>query len=114
MDVEDFPPIETFKKLPKRVVVKGGVASFNAQNQPQLSGIVINNSGQTVMNLKVHLILFDHRNIPIENATEVPEPGTLLQGQIASFLFTLPNFKGKITNSYLYATWVYDDKSWTP
>lgn len=114
MNVEDFPPIETFKKLPKRVVVKGGAAGLNAQNHPQLSGIVINNSGQTVVNIKVHLVTFDDRNIPLESATTVPDPDVLPQGQIGSFLFTLPNHKGKISNSYLYATWAYDDKRWTP
>lgn len=114
MNVEDFPSIETFKKLPKRVVVKGGMVSAGADDRPQLTGIVINNSGQTVKGLKVHLIIFDGRNIPIQTASTVSEPDTLPQGQIGSFLFKLAEHTGKIANSHLYATWSYDDKSWTP
>lgn len=112
MGIEQFPEIETFQKLPRKVIVKGGSAGFDAKGRPELRGIVINNVGQPICGIVVSLIIFDEHEIPILNKTTIPEPVALTQGAIASFTFVLEDYDQEIKNYYLYATWKYDDSNW--
>ena len=113
MSMEEFPEIEAFQKLPRRVIVKGGISTVNPDGNAELAGIVINNSGQPIKELKVNLIVFDVREIPILNTSAVSDPTQLSQGGIGSFKFIIPGHKDKITNYYLYPSWRYDDSDWT-
>ncbi|MBI4388308.1 MAG: hypothetical protein HY582_04635 [Candidatus Omnitrophica bacterium] len=112
MSIQEFPEIETFQKLPRKVIVKGGSSGFNAQGKPELRGIVINNIGHTVKDVRVSLIIFNENEIPIVNASTVPDPSLLPQGAIASFVFTLNDYDKEIANYYLYVNWKYDDSNW--
>lgn len=112
MSIEEFPEIEDFHRLPRRVIVKGGISQVNVKGDAELSGIVLNNLGQPIKDIRVNLVVFDHREIPILNALTIAEPAKLSQGGIASFKFVIENHKEKITNYYLYSTWQYDDSDW--
>lgn len=109
MSLENFPEIPAFQKLPKRVIVKGGVSSLTQSGEAELSGIVINNSGQPIKSIKVHLVIFDERGIPIFASASSPEPARLPQGGMASFHFEVNGYGSKITNHYIYSSWQYDD-----
>lgn len=113
MGIEEFPEIEAFQRLPRRIIVKGGVSTVNAQGHAELSGIVINNLGQPVKDIKVNLIVFDAREIPVLNATAMPDPARLTQGGIGSFRFVIEGQSAKLTNYYLYPSWQYDDGEWS-
>ena len=112
MGIQEFPEIETFQKLPRKVIVKGGSSGFNPEGKPELRGIVINNVGHTIKDVRVSLIIFNEHEIPILNASAVPEPSSLPQGVIASFIFTLADYDKEISNYYLYVNWKYDDSNW--
>jgi hypothetical protein len=112
MGIEQFPEIETFQKLPRKIIVKGGSAGFNAKGKPELRGIVINNIGHPIRGIVVSLVLFNEQEIPILNKTAIPEPTALAQGAIASFTFALEDYDQEIKNYYLYAGWKYDDSNW--
>lgn len=112
MGIQEFPEIETFQKLPRKVIVKGGSSGFDAHGKPELRGIVINNSGHPIKNIRVSLIIFNEQEIPVRNASTVPDPAELSQGGIASFVFTLPDYDKEISNYYLYSNWKYDDSKW--
>lgn len=112
MGIQEFPEIETFHKLPRRVIVKGGSSGFNAQGKPELRGIVINNVGHVVKDVRVSLIIFNQDEIPVLNTSTASEPDILPQGAIGSFTFTLEDQTQEITNHYLYANWKYDDSNW--
>lgn|SRR3990167_1293217 len=112
MGIEQFPEIETFQKLPRKVIVKGGSSGFNAAGHPELRGIVINNTGHPIRDVKVFLVIFNQQEIPILNKTIDSDPTELPQGGIGSFTFTLEDYDREITNHYLYANWQYDDSGW--
>jgi hypothetical protein len=112
MALENFPEIEAFQKLPKRVIVKGGLSAVREDGHAELSGIVINNAGQPIKSLKVFLILFDERGIPILNSSVGADPAKLSQGGVASFKFSVNGYGEKINNHYLYPNWQYDDSQW--
>lgn len=112
MSIEEFPEIEAFQKLPRRVIVKGSISTVNKDGHAELSGIVINNLGQPVKSLKVNLIIFDSREMPVHNASTIPDPPRLSQGGISSFKIVAEGHKDKITNYYLYPSWQYDDSDW--
>ena len=112
MGIQEFPEIETFQKLPRRVIVKGGTSNFGAHGKPELRGIVINNVGHLIKDIRVSLIIFNTKEIPLLNASTTPDPNALPQGGIASFIFTLDDYDQEITNYYLYANWKYDDSNW--
>lgn len=112
MGIEQFPEIETFQKLPRKVIVKGGSSGFDAKKRPELRGIVINNAGHPIRDVKVFLIIFNEQEIPILNKSADSEPDALEQGTIGSFTFTLDDYSDEIKNYYLYATWKYDDSRW--
>jgi hypothetical protein len=110
MGLEQFPEIESFQKLPHRVIVKGGSSQFDPKEGAELRGIVINNIGTTIREVSVNLVVFDEREMPLLNTSTTPEPSRLPQGAIGSFLFRLKDFPGEIKKYYLYPSWKYDDK----
>lgn len=110
VSIEQFPEIESFQKLPHRVIVKGGSSRFDPQEGAELRGIVINNSGQPIRSVVVNLVVFDERETPLVNVSAVPDPEHLPQGAIGSFLFQLKNFDREIKKYYLYPSWKYDDQ----
>ncbi len=112
MGIEQFPEIETFQKLPRKVIVKGGSSGFDSKGRPELRGIVINNAGHPIRDIKVSLILFNEDEIPILNKSTSPDPTELPQGAIGSFTFLLDDYEKEIKNYYLYANWKYDDSNW--
>ena len=111
MGIEQFPEIETFQKLPRKVIVKGGSAGFDSKGHPELRGIVINNVGHPIRDIKVSLIIFNEYEIPVLNKSAIPDPPALPQGGIGSFAFVLDDYDQEIKNYYLYASWKYDDSN---
>lgn len=110
MGIEQFPEIESFQKLPHRVIVKGGSSCFDPKEGAELRGIVINNIGQTIRDVSVNLVVFDEKETPLFNTSTPPEPAVLPQGAIGSFIFQLKDFPGEIKKYYLYSSWKYVDK----
>ena len=76
MSIDQFPEIETCQKLPRKVIVKGGNSGFNAKGQPELRGIVINNAGHSIRDIKVFLVLFNVRVQWKNNTHLVPVDNT--------------------------------------
>lgn len=113
MSIEEFPSIETFQRLPKKLIVKGGNSVVAKNGDAELTGIVINNLGQSVRDLVVHLVVFDSNEIPVMNACARPDPDHLAQGNMASFKFVLEKFGMSVKNFYLYAQWKYNDAEWS-
>ena len=111
MGIEQFPEIETFQKLPRKVIVKGGNSGFDSQGRPELRGIVINNAGHPIRDIKVSVVIFNEDELPILNKSTLSDPVKLPQGGIASFTFLLADYQQEIKNYYLYANWKYDDSS---
>ena len=111
MGIEAFPEIESFQKLPRQVIVKGGSSTFDERAGAELRGIVINNSGHPIQDISVHAVIFDHKKIPVLSTNTIPEPNVLAQGGIASFTFQLKNYPEKIMDYHLYANWKFDDRS---
>jgi hypothetical protein len=112
LNFEDFPSIEAFHKLPRKIILKAGETGFDEAHRPTLSGIVINNLGQPIRNVEVYLVLFDDQNMPVEHLKTIPEPNRLGQGTLGSFRFVVAGRKEKISNYYLHSRWEYDDKNW--
>ena len=110
MGIEKFPEIESFQKLPHRVIVKGGSSRFDPREGAELRGIVINNIGHTIRDVSVNLVVFDEKETPLLNVSTAPDPEILPQGAIGSFLFRLKDFTDEIKNYYLYSSWKYDDR----
>ena len=110
MGIEQFPEIESFQRLPHRVIVKGGGSRFDPQEGAQLRGIVINNMGCPIRDVSVNLVIFNERETPILNTSTAPDPPALPQGGIGSFFFQLKDFPSEIKNYYLYPSWKYDEK----
>ncbi len=108
MDVEAFPEIENFQHLPRNVIVKGGKTSFNPDSGAELRGIVINNIGQTIRNIRVQVVIFDHRKIPLLNTSTTPDPDVVPQGGISSFIFKFENFAHEIKDYHLFTNWSFD------
>ena len=112
MGIEEFPTIENFQRLPKRLIVKGGDSLLTQSRDAVLSGLVINNLGQTVREVVVHLVVFNDKEIPEVNLSVKPDPDRLTQGTMASFSFLIEKFGKPVKNFYLYANWKYDDAGW--
>ncbi|MBI4970617.1 MAG: hypothetical protein HZC17_02115 [Candidatus Omnitrophica bacterium] len=112
MGIEEFPAIESFQRLPKKIIVKGGDSVINKNGDAELAGLVINNLGQPVRDIVVHLIVFDEKEMPVVNLSAKPDSDRLDQGNMASFKFVLEKFGEPIKNYYLYSNWKYDDSQW--
>lgn len=110
MGIETFPEIENFQKLPRQVIVKGGSSTFRQGTGAELCGIVINNIGQAICQVRVHLIIFENKVIPILNTSTLPNPEDLAQGGIGSFAFLIQDYPSAITDYHLYATWKFNDR----
>lgn len=110
MGIEQFPEIESFQKLPRRVIVKGATSHYDPKEGTELRGIVINNLGRTVRDVSVNLVVFDDREIPQFSTSTVSEPSVLPQGAIGSFVFRITEHEGEIKRYYLYPSWKYDDR----
>ena len=109
MGIERFPEIESFQKLPHRVIVKGGSSRFDPNEGAELRGIVINNIGHPIREVSVNLVIFDENETPLLNVSAEPDPPQLPQGGIGSFIFQLKDFRQEIKKYYLYSSWKYDD-----
>ena len=110
MGLEAFPEIESFQKLPRQVIVKGGSSTFNDREGAKLRGIVINNIGHTICDLRVQMVILNEKGIPVQSASIVPEPNTLQQGGIGSFTFQIPTYPQRISDYHLNANWKFDDR----
>ncbi len=110
MGLEAFPEIESFQKLPRQVIVKGGNSTFSDKEGASLRGIVINNIGQSIRDLRVHAVILDENKIPVLSTSLDPDPSTLPQGAIGSFTFQFKEYSQKIGHYYLYANWKFDDR----
>ncbi len=113
MGIEEFPEIESFQRLPKKLIVKGGDSTVDSNQDTTFKGLVINNLGQSVKDVVVHLIVFDEDNIPVLQVSAKPEPDRLSQGNMASFKVKMQGFAKPINNYYLHSQWKYDDSEWS-
>ena len=111
MDVDAFPEIQNFQHLPRSVIVKGGSTSFDTAVGAGLRGIVINNIGQAIRNLRVHVVLFDERKIPILNTSIPADPDMIPQGGISSFQFQFEDVKQEIKDYHLFTNWSFDESA---
>lgn len=109
MDVDAFPEIQNFQHLPRSVIVKGGSTSFDTTSGAELRGIVINNIGQSIKSLRVHVVIFDERKIPLLNTSVLADPEIVPQGGIASFVFKLSDFPNAIKDYHLFTNWSFDE-----
>ena len=110
MGIETFPEIENFQKLPHQVIVKGGSWSFSEQNGAELRGIVINNIGHSIRDIRVNLVLFNEKKIPLLNTSAATLPDTLPQGGIANFIFQLKDYRDPVADYHLYSHWKFDER----
>lgn len=109
MGIETFPEIENFQKLPRQVIVKGGDSSLENNRTAVLSGIVINNSGNPIRNIRVNVVVFDERKMPVLNTSTDCDPPELPQGGIGAFTFRFQDRSRPVSDYYLYANWRFDD-----
>lgn len=109
MGIEAFPEIESFQKLPRQVIVKGGTSTFDRKSGATLRGIVINNTGHAIRGLRVNVVVFDKKKIPILNAGTAADPETLPQGGVANFLFEFKDHPAEILDYHLYTNWKFCD-----
>ena len=110
MDIETFPEIENFQKLPRKVIVKAGGFSSAAGASNELRGLVINNIGHPIKDIRVHVVIFDLRKIPQLSASVPANPDRLDQGGMANFIFELKDYLKKITDYHLYAGWKFEER----
>ena len=109
MDIETFPEIEDFQHLPRQVIVKGGAADFSDAAGASLQGIVINNIGNPIRNVRVHVVVFNEKKIPIRSTSTSVKPEIIPQGGIGNFSFQLKDFNEQIKDYYLYTDWNFHD-----
>jgi len=109
MGIESFPEIENFQKLPREVIIKGASTHFDAKSGAELRGIVINNIGQPIKNIRAQLVVFGKNKVPVLGISAVTDPPKLPQGGIANFHFHLKDFKQEIKNYHLHAAWGFDE-----
>ena len=110
MGIEAFPEIESFQKLPRQILIKGGTSTFDEKNGAELRGIVINNIGNTIKDLRVNVVVFDRNKIPVLNASTQADSEILHQGGVSSFVFRLKDHPEEIVDYHLYANWKFDDR----
>ena len=110
MGLEAFPEIESFQKLPRQVIVKGGSSTYDEDSGAVLRGIVINNIGHSIRDLRVQAVILDDKGLPVLSAGTEPEPSSLQQGGIGSFTFRIENYPRKISDYHLTVNWRFDDR----
>ncbi len=110
MGIESFPEIESFNKLPRQVLVKGANSTYDSKKGAQIHGIVINNSGHTIANLRVNLVVFDSNKIPVFNMSATPENEILTQGGVSSFSFQIQDHPEEIKDYHLFTSWKFYDR----
>ncbi len=110
MGIETFPEIENFQKLPHQVIVKGGNWSFSEREGAELRGIVINNIGQPIRDLRVSLVVLNDQKLPVLNTSIAAVPEALSQGGIATFIFQLKDYTERITDHHLFIHWKFDEQ----
>jgi hypothetical protein len=110
MGIESFPEIENFQKLPREVIIKGASTHFNPDEGASLQGIVINNIGHPIKNIRAHLVILDKDKVPLLGTSVSTDPDYLSQGGIANFHFRLKEHKAEIKNYFLHANWGFDEK----
>lgn len=108
MRLNSFPEIEDFRKLPREVVVKGAIAEADPKSGVEIRGIVINNLGQAIKNIRVQVVVFDEYHLPQLSTSVAPSPPHLQQGGIANFIFKLEGLEKKVKDFYLHANWSFD------
>lgn len=111
MDIEAFPEIESFHKLPRQVIVKAGSTRFDTKGSSRLQGIVINNSGHAIRDVSVNVVLLDGNKIPIINTSCPTDPAVLPQGAIANFSFDFKQQPKPVVDYHLYTKWRFDDQA---
>jgi hypothetical protein len=111
MGIESFPEIENFQKLPHEVIIKGASTRFNEAEGASLQGIVINNIGHPIKNIRAQLVILDKDRVPLLGTSVATEPDQLPQGGIANFKFQLKDQKTEIQNYFLHANWGFDEKA---
>ena len=111
MGIEAFPEIESFQKLPRQVIVKGGTSTFDEKKGATLRGIVINNIGHNIRDLRVSVVILDAHGLPVLSAGTAPDPQEVPQGGISSFIFHLEDHREKIVDYHLYSDWKFDDRA---
>jgi hypothetical protein len=109
MGIESFPEIENFQKLPREVIIKGASTHFNEAEGASLQGIVINNIGHSIKNIRAQLVIFDKNQVPILGTSVSAEPDHLPHGGIAKFQFQLKEYKTEIKKYFLHANWGFDE-----
>lgn len=110
MGLEAFPEIESFQKLPRQVIVKGGSSTYSDKDGAELRGIVINNIGHPIRDLRVQVVILDENGIPVLSSGVQPETSILHQGGIASFTFKVENYAKRISDYHLTVNWKFDDR----
>jgi hypothetical protein len=110
MGIESFPEIESFHKLPRQVIVKGASSSFDRDKGALLHGIVINNIGHAISNLRVNVVIFNKQKLPVLNTSTVPTPELLPQGAIGAFQFQFKDYPEEVTDYHLFTSWKFVDK----
>ncbi len=109
MGIESFPEIENFQKLPREVIIKGGKANFSETEGAVLQGIVINNIGHAIKNIRAQLVIFDENKVPLFGTSTETNPNSLPHGAIAQFYFRIKEHKKEIKNYFLHASWSFDE-----
>lgn len=110
MGIETFPEIENFQKLPRQVIVKGGTSSYDREKGARLRGIVINNIGQPIRDIRVNVVIFDKKKMPVLSTSVVTEPVNLPQGAIGTFTVEVSDHPEQIADYHLFANWRFDDE----
>ncbi|HRK62581.1 MAG TPA: hypothetical protein PLY88_08585 [Candidatus Omnitrophota bacterium] len=108
MRLNSFPEIEDFRKLPREVVVKGAISETSLEKGVEIRGIVINNLGQAIKNIRVQVVVFDEYHLPQMSTGISPSPAKLQQGGIANFIFTFQGLEKPVKDFYLHANWGFD------
>lgn len=108
MKLNSFPEIEDFRKLPHEVVVKGALSEADPKKGVEVRGIVINNIGQPIKNIRVQVVVFDEYHLPQMSTSLSPSPSKLQQGGIANFVFALTDLEKPVKDLYLHANWSFD------
>lgn len=109
MDIDAFPEIESFQKLPKEVIVKAGRMTSNPKNASVLHGIVINNIGNAICDISVSVVLLDKNKIPVLSTSLKTDPNILPQGGMANFVFSFDKDYRHIEDYHLYTNWRFHE-----